>query len=202
MTLVVEYINRRGDKYYLHEGKTKKGNPRYYFSKKRDGILTDSIPDGYEIYENPNAQVFLRKIPPRVFTDKELSIVEEGMRKHSGLKDFKIDVKKNAIVVLLPDQNPDLLKRVFSSFMFPGNSKLDEAFAQISTYSPMMRFALVDKESREFAVERWCFLGSIDDWIFINSSRNLAELVKRYCKHLGKDSFYELSSWNPDGKML
>lgn len=28
----IEYINRKGKKYYLHTGKTKKGNDKYFFS--------------------------------------------------------------------------------------------------------------------------------------------------------------------------
>jgi len=191
--MAVEHVNRRGDTYYLHEGRTKKGNPRYFFSKKKDGVLAESIPDGYEIYENPNAQVFLRRIPPKIFTDKEISIVENGVRKYSKVRNFKVDVKKNSIVVFLPDQDPDFLKASLLRLApFAGISELDKVFTEVSTYSPMMRFVLVDKESREFIVERWCFRGSIDDWIFVDHSNDLAKLVEKYCKHLGKDSFYEL----------
>ncbi|KKM87650.1 hypothetical protein LCGC14_1266760 [marine sediment metagenome] len=56
--MLVTYINRKEDIYYLHKGKTKTGKPKYFFSKKRNGDLVEKIPDGYEIYENPNAQVF------------------------------------------------------------------------------------------------------------------------------------------------
>jgi hypothetical protein len=192
MSMAVEYVNRKGDTYYLHEGKTKKGNPKYFFSKKKDGVLVESIPDGYEIYENPNAGVYLRRIQPKIFADKEISTVEKGVRKYSGLENFKVDVKKNAIVVFLPDQDTDHLKGIFSRFLLPGSSKLDEILTESLTYSPMMRFVLVDKESREFVVERWCFRGSIDDWIFVDHSNDLAKLVEKYCKHLGKDSFYDL----------
>ena len=110
--MAVEYVNRKRDKYYLHEGKTKKGNPRYHFSRKSDGVLVESVPQGYEIYEDPNARVYLRKIPPRIFANEEISIVEKGVKKYSGAKNFKVDVKKGAIVVFLPDQDKDYLKEV------------------------------------------------------------------------------------------
>ena len=198
--MAVEYVNRKDDKYYLHEKKTKKGNPAYFFSKKEDGVLVESIPDGFEIYENPNAQVFLRKIRPKVFTDKEISIVEKGVRKYAAVKHFIVEAKKNSIVVLLPDQDFSNFEAIFSRFVLPGSPKLKNILARSLSYSPMMRFVLVDKESREFEVERWCFRGSIDDWIDIDGSNDLAGLVKKYCKHLGKDSFYELSSFNTEGK--
>ena len=61
----VVHVNRRGDTYYLHQGITKKGNPKYYFSRNDEGSLVASVPEGYGIYENPNAQVFLRRRSPR-----------------------------------------------------------------------------------------------------------------------------------------
>lgn len=58
----------------------------------------------------------------------------------------------------------------------------------------MMKFVLEeDAKRREFVVERWCFRGSIDGWISLDCSTDLKQLVKKYCCHLGKDSFYELT---------
>ena len=54
----VKHVNRKRQTYFLHEGKTKTGKPKYFFSKDSEGNLLDAVPDGYEIYENPNAQVF------------------------------------------------------------------------------------------------------------------------------------------------
>ena len=47
--------------YFLHEGRTKTGKPKYFFAKKREGKLASAIPDGFEIYESPNAQVTLAR---------------------------------------------------------------------------------------------------------------------------------------------
>ncbi|MGK7878034.1 MAG: hypothetical protein AB4426_33420 [Xenococcaceae cyanobacterium] len=190
--MAVEYINRKGQKYYLHEGKTKTGKPKYFFSMKKDGDLIDFIPEEYEIYENPNAQVFLRKIPLKVFTDQEIKIVEEGVKKFAKLDNFIVDVKKNNIIVYLPDQNVGDLAELFSAFPFGDRSNASQLFLQSLTYSPMMQFVLEDAEIRKFVVERWCFRGSVDDWIPLDSSTDLKKLVKKYCRHLGKESFYEL----------
>ena len=57
----VKHVNRKRHTYFLHEGKTKTGKPKYFFSKDSEGTLLDAVPDGYEIYKHPNAQVFLRK---------------------------------------------------------------------------------------------------------------------------------------------
>jgi hypothetical protein len=59
-------------------------------------------------------------------------------------------------------------------------------------YTAVMRFRLVEEDRRRFAAERFCFRGSIDDWIHIGGPDRLEKLVKRYVKYLGTDDFYEL----------
>ena len=181
----IQHLNRKGQTFYLHQGQTKTGKPKYFFSQKENGNLVDEIPEGYEIYENPNAQVFLRKIPPKIITDQELSIVEKGMKKFSSLKYYKIDVKKNIIVVYGADQATDGLMATLPISYVEG----------YFSYSPLMQFVLVDPEKRDFITRRYCFLGSIDDWINIGQTNQLQNLVREYVKHLGQESYYSLHGW-------
>jgi hypothetical protein len=58
-------------------------------------------------------------------------------------------------------------------------------------YSPMLQFLLEDEQRRLFTAQRYCFRGSIDDWIDIGYG-SLTTLVKQYVKHLGKESYFEL----------
>lgn len=60
------------------------------------------------------------------------------------------------------------------------------------TFSPVMQFVLINEEKREFVTQRYCFLGSIDDWIEIGKPDKLQNLVKKYVKHLGQESYYSL----------
>jgi len=74
------YSNRRGAEYYLHVGRTKKGNHRYYFSMKNTGELATEVPEGYEIYEDQNDRLYLRRIQPRLTVDEETEIIEKEIR--------------------------------------------------------------------------------------------------------------------------
>jgi hypothetical protein len=107
--MAITHINRKQQTYYLHQGKTKTGKPRYFFSIKAEGDLVEAIPEGYEIYENPNAQVFLRKIPPQLITDEELAIVDKGLKKYAKVDHYLVDVKKQIISIYTPDQNVSAL---------------------------------------------------------------------------------------------
>jgi hypothetical protein len=63
--------------------------------------------------------------------------------------------------------------------------------AQAVHYFPMMQFLLEQETRRNFTAQRYCFIGSIDDWIDIGHGP-LTKLVKRYVKHLGQESYFEL----------
>lgn len=190
--MAIQYITRRGRKYYLHAGTTKLGKPKYFFSMKPEGATVNSIPQGYEIYENPNAQVFLREIPPQIITPQEIAIVKSGVEKHAQIDSFIVDVKGKNIIVYLCDQNVDTLMEIASFAHGQNSAHARDIISRSLSYSPMMQFVLKDAETREFVVERWCFRGSVDDWIPLNHSINLKELVKKYGHHLGKESFFDL----------
>jgi hypothetical protein len=189
----ITHTNAKGKTYYLHQGTTKTGKPKYYFSMESAGPLAEAIPEGFEIYENPNAQVFLRRIPPKIITDEERQVVEDGMRKYAEVQDYKIDVKGNAIVVYTADQDIETLADVFKD-MYPtpsANRQLMSLLRKEIHYSPMLQFLLDDAKRRTFTAQRYCFRGSVDDWIDIGYGP-LTTLVKQYVKHLGKESYFEL----------
>lgn len=197
--MTIEHQNRFGDTYFLQAGKTKTGKPKYYFAKKKTAEPVGSIPGGYEIRENPeNGQVTLRKIRPTEISPMERQMLSDGVRDRAGLKHFIIDVDGNSLVVYLPDTSEQDAQRVVN--LISGNrgggffvaSVLTKELITRSRYSPMMRFTLTDFDNRLFGLERWCFLGSIDDWFYLAGPTPLPTLIEKYVKHLGRESFYEL----------
>ncbi len=183
----VTHINRKRDTYYLHVGKTKTGKPKYWFAKSTEGELLESIPEGYEIYENPDAQVFLRKIVPQLVIPDEVAVVEEGLKRFAPGQNCLVDVQGKQIVVFHAER---------ASLDLEGfGIGLTELPTFDRRYMKVMRFTLVDEKHRTFRVQRWCFRGSIDRWIDLWESRSagkLADLVKRFCPHIGQESFFEL----------
>jgi hypothetical protein len=188
----ITYTNAKGKTYYLHQGTTKTGKPKYHFAMQSAGTLADTIPAGFEIYENPNAQVFLRRIPPKIITDEERQVVEDGMHKYADVQDYKIDVKGNAIVVYTADQDIDALVNLFQDVgSMRDEAKIRRAIRREITYSPILQFVLSDDTQRAFVAQRYCFRGSVDDWIDLGQGP-LVTLVKQYVKHLGNESYFEL----------
>src|SRR5436190_7122082 len=98
-TMPVTHVNRKRDTYYLHVGTTKSNKPRYWFSKTTDGELVEALPEGYEVYENPDAQVFLRKIVPQLVTPIEVAVVTKGLKRYAPGQNCLVDVQGEHIVV-------------------------------------------------------------------------------------------------------
>src|SRR5215831_15690128 len=190
----ITHTNAKGKTYYLHQGATKTGKPTYHFSMQSEGHLAESIPVGFEIYENPNAQVFLRRIPPKIITDEERQVVEDGMRTYADVQDYKIDVRGNAIVVYTADQDMATLAAIVRDphASSEENARRMPLLRESIHYSDFLRFMLIDARRRTFVTQRYCFIGSIDDWIDIGRSGTLVHLVKQHVQHLGKESYFNL----------
>ncbi len=185
----VEYKSRTGKRYYLHVKTTAAGKPSYFFSTEAEGQLVAAIPTGYELYENVNGQVFLRKKTVPVILPKELALVESALHRHGEAWRYWMEAKKNKIVVYEAGEmnGLDELSMEFRRRPLSDTEKRPRAH-----YMAVMRFTLIDKKPRVFVAERFCFRGSVDDWIPIGGPATLATHVKQFVKHLGRESFYEL----------
>jgi len=192
--MAVQHKNRKGDRYYLHQGTTKTGKPKYFFSKKTEGVLVDAIPDGYEIHENPHGQVFLRKAQPQIISDEEVSVVKQCLRRCKHIKHWQVEVKKNSIIVYTAEDKLTQFAKVSGPFAIPFDRKeLSRCVERCLQYLPMLRFTLENENEKErgFVVARWRFSGS-EGWMFLDWSDDLAALAAKYCPALETDKFYEL----------
>jgi hypothetical protein len=133
--------------------------------------------------------VFLRKKTKPVILPEELAIVENVLRKRDDEWRYWVEIKKKAIVVYEAGEMQGI-EGILASFGRGPTS--DTGKRRFATYMAMLRFTLADKKSRAFVAERFCFRGSVDDWIPIGGPDTLASHVRRFVKHLGRESFYEL----------
>lgn len=191
----VTHTNRKGDVYYLHEGRTPTGRPKYYCSRELGDAPLEAVPEGFEIWESPEAGlVYVRRIKPAVIVEFEREVVCDGIRRHSRLRHWLVSIEKDSLVVYLPTMDEAELTR--RSEATGAASQLVRAardeIMRRSPYVKMMRFVLADRKERGFCVERWCFSGGIDDWYLLDGPAPLATLVNKYVKHLGRQSFFEL----------
>ena len=159
---VVQHVNRKGDTYYLHQGRTKTGKPKYFFSKKSEGELCGQLPDGFEIYENPRGQIYCRRIQPKLITQQEIEVVREALQKCGLQSVAAVDVKGKDIIVY-EREHPCLKftlcdddKRLFAASRWCYLGSIDDWFPLFGGPQP------------------------------------LSELANNCCPHVGEESLFEL----------
>jgi hypothetical protein len=196
----VTYTNRKGITYYLCQGVTKTGKPRYYFAREPKGKLVDEIPEGYEISESVNGIVSLAKKRPKLIRTEEVAAVEAAVQRHPKSGNYRVSVKDNRIDIYeLVGPDADHLISVLGEMRL---GQLDPDLAnrlraeqeRYGRFAPVLRFTLRvgDAEQRTFYVQRMCYLGSVDDWITIGPSGSIDQLARQLIPKLGTDAFFEL----------
>ncbi len=190
--MVVTHTNRKKDTYFLLQGKTKTGKPKYYFARTNGANAVGQIPEGYEIYEKPDsAQVFLRKLMKTLITSRERQMALEVAQKTISSGSILIDVEHDSIVVYYAQSNQRLFEMLFGSDSAGLPDHAEAAFTPFLHFEKLLRFTLVNQVGRSFHAARWCFKGSIDDWFPLFDSGPLGPLVAKHAQHLGKESFFQ-----------
>ena len=191
----VTYTNRKGRTYFLCKGTTKTGKVRYYFARELKGEPVEKIPEGYKISESVNGIVSLVKDRPKLIRQDEIALIEEEIARHPKGRNYKTHAKHDRIIIY-EMSGPDaegfagILER--SGLLLPGmEERIQEHLEQSNQYAAIMQFILSDREQRAFRVQRWCYLGSIDDWIDIEYGP-LDELVRKLIPRLGTEAFFDL----------
>ena len=209
------YTNRKGVEYYLHAKTTAKGKTRYAMTRESDGALAE-LPEGYEIAENPNGLVSVRQEKPRLSLPEEGSLVETALQK-SGLKYFRVEVKGKHITIFESNTDIDALGSITTPFGGFGAAIAEELQSMArkqfnddalqaylshhqqrareraekwAHFSPVMRFTLADKTKRLFEVARMTYRGR-GGWHELDFLP-LPKAARKYIKHLGKESFFDL----------
>ena len=152
------YTSRRGDTYYLQVGPKKGGGVQHYFSKSANGNGSDAVPEGFEIYETVNGQVYLRRKKPSLILESEVAAVQRVTHKRAGDWRCKLEVRDEQIIIHESRSDYGWVREV-NPWLSPQRS--DEIAKKCASYMPVMRFVLDDKEKRLFAPERYCFRGSV-----------------------------------------
>ena len=190
-TKPIYYTNRKGKTYYLHASATKIGKIRYVMTRAAEDALTE-FPEGYAITENVNGQVSVGRIRPRSITDTEEDMVKSELET-LGLNHYRHELNGACITVYEPVYKVDDLLPTLQK-MGISNTSQKETLAEIvnnGPFEPVMRFWLFDEHNRVFEVQRMTYRGE-GGWRSLHKFRPLKDLVRKYLKHLGKDTFYDL----------
>ncbi len=165
MALSIE--NSSAKRYFIKSRTTKKGNTTYYMTTKEDATCLDEIPKGYEVFEKYDiGSLFIRKKIESLFTQPEIDKLRKHLDKNKSIYDYRIAIHGKEIAIYT---------------------------AESTRFEERMKIKLFeDGLERNFEVERYCYRGSVDDWITIGSESDMDKIGSNYLIHLGRESYYEL----------
>jgi hypothetical protein len=192
----IKYANRKGSTFFLCQGTTKTGKDRFFFAREPKGKEVEQMPPGYEISESVNGVVSLVRARPRLITTGEVAEVEQALKRHPNGQNYRVDIKHDQIIVYEGNE-PDIegIMALFGKNIPRPAGVTERLKAEMDRYTrftPVMRFILSDPDERTYVAERWCYSGSIDDWISVGRSGKIDQLARQLIPTLGTDEFYEL----------
>ena len=95
----ITYTNRKGLTYFLCQGVTKTGKPRYYFAREIKDTPVEQIPDGYTISESVNGVVSLSKTQVSLLREEEINAVKAAVARHPKSRNYRVNVRPKRIEV-------------------------------------------------------------------------------------------------------
>ena len=141
-----QYVNRRGDRYYVFQGKTKTGKPKYYASKREtsdQGVRVDSLPKEFEIFENPsNATVSVRRRKASRVLPAERDLVDGLALDLSAYSHVQTIIDGDRIVVFTPDTDPMEAAAAMRRILGSAVASTAEWTKRHTTYSADVRFTI------------------------------------------------------------
>lgn len=186
------YENRFGKRYFIRQTRTKTGKPKWTISTDSCDALA-TIPPGQEIYENINGQVVIRRIKPCLISEEEMQIVQQILKEKSKHKCVHTRKDGNEICFFEPLGNTDAVTETMVKYGSIKDVDPVEYLLKHARFVAFFKVILTDETLRHFQAQRFCYLGSIDDWINIGEPQPLDKLLRKYIPHFGQDSFFELA---------
>ncbi|MCZ7557789.1 MAG: hypothetical protein M5R41_15430 [Bacteroidia bacterium] len=187
-----QYITVKGDVYHLTQSFNARGTRLYHLVKNKKGPYLDAMPEGYEIFEDPNGTVTLRKDGPKLISDEELQLVIDGMQRYSAQPKFLCDRHKKTITIYTCFEMDAafLAKRLklgpVETLLLESRYREFQPF-----YDPEMCFALVHSKERLFSPQRLFINSRLHGMRTIGDSDTLENLIPRYLRILTKHSAIE-----------
>jgi hypothetical protein len=194
----ISHTNRKGKIFYLHQGITKTGKPRYFFSKTVEPDALEQIPAGHHIEESVNGVVSLVKDRKQLILPEEIQVIEAALHRHLKGNNYRVSAKGKRIIVyerLGPDAE-DMAEIFGKTLPMYSRQELLEGMQTIldknAQYSPMLHFNLVDAVERTFCAERTTYVSSLPEWVDICDCGPLQSLVDQIIPLLDTDEYFML----------
>ncbi|MEZ4410921.1 MAG: hypothetical protein R3A52_31255 [Polyangiales bacterium] len=185
------YVSSRGESWYLHEGVTKTGKPRYFVARSVGAGALAAMPEGREFRESINGVVSVARVDasaPRV-DPADLAALQAEVKKHRQLARHKVAELKGALVLHEPHGLGSMEMSAFATIFGLDPEALSGLPVTRVRYTPVLKF-VTNPDAGTWSVYRWVSLGE-GFWHWLGHGK-LLTLAREYLPAVGTDEFFEL----------
>ncbi len=179
------YENRMGVTYYLHEGRTTTGKPRYFFAKTMGPGMLSEMPGGVEVSESINGVVSVRRktTDRAAVPEEDVKVVQEAVGRHLHLKGYMVRAVDSAVVIFEPHPRPSELRAFAERYgtSYRASNFIEERMKK-AQYAPIMKF---ERESDGYVVLRMTYRGK-GGWSWPLGAGKLGGLAKKFVPSIGE----------------
>ncbi|MBS3812360.1 hypothetical protein KGY64_00890 [Candidatus Bipolaricaulota bacterium] len=198
--MAVEYENEIGIEYILQKPEDDDDPDSYFFSSRDVGERVEELPGGYEVYEDPEHEVFLVQEGGDPVPEEDVATVRGALEDIDHLNEYenlyRVETFDDSIWVYLTDDTPETITDVINWFPEEEERILDEISRGNFTYSAYLKFCRGGENRDTYYVYRRMFSGlqerDSDRWLFVSGEEDIREAASKYLPHLEQDSFFEL----------
>jgi hypothetical protein len=187
----LQHTSQRGIDWFLHQGTTKTGKPKYFVAKKVGRGALAAMPAGFEFTESVNGVVSVRRLDatPKLVPDADVETVRAEVARHRHLLHHKVAAGRDAVLVYepvggRPDAELVLMAKMLRVPMGTLNARV--------RYEPVMRFVVWPHgRPGDYTIERMTYSGK-GGWSYQLEQGPLAYLARKYVAAIGTEGFFEL----------
>lgn len=204
----LHYTSRSGTSWFLHQGATKTGRPKYYVAKSIGPGAIPAMPAGFEFSESVNGVVSVRRVNnrPKPVDDADVELVLREVARHTHLRYYRVAAGRTEIVIhepvgALSDSGFQRLASMLGHLRSLPESHLSEIRGR-ARYTPVLKFVAETavrapgvpsgpSEPRTYSVRRMTYRGD-GGWSYPLADGPLHNLVRDFVWRIGTDRFFDL----------
>ena len=197
-TSALQHSNRHGVAFYLHQGTTKTGKPKYYVAKTVGAGKLATMPAGFEFAESVNGVVSIRRVDnsPKRIADADVEFVRSEVARHRHLRHHRVEAVKAEIVIYEQTgaMSDDELQETARSLGVPTEvfeQRMGAGLWAKRRCQPVMRFLASTAQADGYVVQRMTYRGE-GGWSYPLAHGSLAGLVRDFVPRVGTERFFEL----------
>jgi len=177
--MTVSYRNRKGEVYFLSRIPTKRGRFRYHFAKQEKPNPVLKIPAGYEIYEHPNGQVFLRKKEAESFTREQIIKIRGICDRFLDPSNYILNIQNQKLEIYIAQLATQQQEGTLTIEIQPDQAEID-SFVSKDVFDPVFRLSQTRSKNRtHYTIEKYYEDELPKHWLVVDNSANLASLLRK-----------------------